>query len=79
MDIPVMFASPDDFEIVFLVEFTKEAVKAYLDGAIRHWRGLRDRQPEALREECMAAYYVDAFQSVRVSLFGERLGVEDDA
>jgi hypothetical protein len=61
------------------VEFTREAVKEYLDGAIRHWRRLRDKQPEAVREECMATYYVDAFQSVRVSLFGEVLGEEEDS
>lgn len=46
------------------VPFTEEAVKAYLDESILYWRGCQHE---------MAAYYMDAFQSVRMSLFGEVL------
>lgn len=51
-----------------IVDFREEAVKEYLDGAIRHWRKVRDEE-----DSQKAAYYVDAFQSVRISLFGECL------
>lgn len=44
------------------VEFTEEAVKSYLDVAIRLWR--KNKSP------VLRAHYVDAFQSVRSSLFG---------
>jgi len=53
------------------VDFTPEAVKAYLDKCIRYWRSVRDNPEHAKRE--MGSFYVDAFQSVRVSLFGELL------
>ncbi len=52
------------------VEFTPEAIKDYLDTCIRFWRNNED--------EDMKAYYVDAFQSVRVSLFGEVLPSSED-
>lgn len=56
------------------VVFTYEQVKAYLDGAIRNWRKKREKEPE---KKEMASHYVDAFQSVRVSLFGELLPPEE--
>ena len=54
------------------VPFTEEAVKAYLDGAIRRWRKLRDQSYNPA-----AVYYIDAFQSVRSSLFDELLADDD--
>ncbi len=51
------------------VDFTEDAVKEYLDKCISHWR--RNAPPSDMR-----AHYVDAFQSVRVSIFGELLPVE---
>jgi hypothetical protein len=45
------------------VDFTEESVKAYLDECIEHSRQLED--------ETKRLYYTDAYQSVRVSLFGE--------
>lgn len=46
-------------------------IKRYLDRAIIRWRHKRDE------ENCeFAKYYIDAFQSVRVSIFGETLGKE---
>ncbi len=51
------------------VAFTEEAVKEYLDMCITRWR--KNPQHE------MRAYYVDAFQKVRVSLFGELLPIAE--
>ena len=58
-----------------VVPFEKEKVKEYLDDAIKVWR---KRKEEAKNEEdkLIAICYVDAFQSVRISLFGELLGVD---
>ena len=50
-----------------LIPFTKEDVKAYLDRCIVYWR---DKDPQ------WSEYYVDAFQSVRMTLFGETLDEE---
>lgn len=46
----------------------KKSILKYLDGCIAFWRNKRDN------ENCeYAKYYIDAFQSVRKSLFGELL------
>ena len=55
--------------------FVEAEVRAYLDAAVRHWRARRD----AADPDPLAAIYVDAFQSVRTSLFGECLAVEEAA
>lgn len=55
------------------VDFTEEAVRAYLDEVIRYWRKIRDAD-----HGCAAEIYIDAFQSVRISLFGEALEGEVD-
>ena len=52
------------------VPFTEKDVKEYLDKVITHWR-MCDAPPG------MASHYVDAFQSVRMSLFGELLPQEE--
>ena len=52
------------------IPFTEKDVKAYLDECIKHWRNIRDSESE---KKDMAIFYVDAFQSVRTSLFGELL------
>jgi hypothetical protein len=54
------------------VEFTEEAIQDYLDNAIRVWRRNRDNSRPGPDLE-MAQHYIDAFQSVRTSLFGETL------
>jgi hypothetical protein len=54
------------------VEFTEEAVKGYLDEAIRYWR-----EEWQVRKSFTARCYIDAFQSMRLSLFGETLPEED--
>ena len=49
-----------------------EDIKTYLDNCIRYWRSKRDK------ENCeYAIYYIDCFQSVRGSIFGECLPVEE--
>lgn len=57
---------------------TMVAVLGYLDNAIKAWRTIRDDdRPPATKARAesieMAPYYIDAFQSVRTSLFGETL------
>lgn len=63
-----------------MVSFTETDVMAYLDKAIEFWRRKRDEAPftpEGSKLSLMAAHYVDAFQSVRVSLFGDRLPIKE--
>ncbi len=55
------------------VPFEPEAVKAYLDECIRLWRA-RVGNPDWPYAPC----YVDAFQSVRTSLFGELLPSDEE-
>lgn len=48
-----------------------DEIKEYLDLVIKRWRQQRDE------ENCeYAKYYIDAFQSVRLSIFGSLLGEE---
>lgn len=49
------------------VSFTVDAVMDYLDSCITHWR------KRNVAGEAKAVNYIDAFQSVRTSLFGELL------
>lgn len=53
------------------VNFTKEDIKEYLDDMIRLWREKRDGKDKDLSK--VAIYYIDAYQSVRVSIFGKLL------
>ncbi len=55
------------------VPFTEIDVKAYLDRGIRAWRIKRDDQKNGLEDRGIAVHYIDAYQSVRTSLFGETL------
>jgi hypothetical protein len=57
------------------IKFDTEEVKSYLDGMIRYWRKERDRGSTPL---AMARCYIDAYQSVRVSIFGKTLEKEDE-
>lgn len=50
------------------IEFTTHKVKEYSDRQISFWRKERDE-----KESEIAKYYIDAYQSVRNSLFGELL------
>lgn len=63
-----------------------ESIKEYLDSAIIKWREkleeenfkysqalLKVQEDDILQEILIATCYIDAFQSARVSLFGELL------
>ena len=54
----------------------EERLRKYLDMAIRNWRKRKEEAVDEL-EEHTAACYIDAFQSVRVSILGELL-LKDD-
>ena len=47
------------------VSLTEKDIKSYLDDCIDYWREQRKKDNE------IARYYIDAFQSVRISLFDE--------
>ncbi len=46
-------------------------IKQYLDNCIRHWQR-KERSGDEL-----ARYYIDAYQSTRMTLFGELLSPKD--
>ena len=48
------------------IPITEKDIKDYLDRVIDSWRKARDE-----RNSEIARYYIDAFQSVRISFFGE--------
>jgi hypothetical protein len=54
-----------------VVHFSEAEVKKYLDGCIRYWR------KKKADGSSIAIYYIDAFQSMRVSVFGELLKKEE--
>ncbi len=63
-----------------MVGFTEIEVVAYLNTVIVWWRKKRDDAPDTPEGEklrLMSSHYIDAYQSVRVSLFGDRLPVEE--
>ncbi len=59
------------------VEFKEKAVREYLDRAITKWREVRNSETPDSAAQSKADHYVDAFQSIRVSLFGEVLQDKD--
>ena len=50
-----------------LIPFTETDIREYLDRSIRYWRKKRDEG------NALAPSYIDAFQSVRTTLFGRLL------
>lgn len=60
------------------IEFSKEEVKKYIDSCIDYWRK-RKLEPEESddtyigneRHSLVCACYIDAYQCMRVSIFGE--------
>ncbi len=52
----------------------------YIDNSIIFWRNKKKKAHEANLgpDEAMARCYVDAFQSVRISIFGELLPKEEE-
>lgn len=59
------------------VEFEEKAVKAYLDKVITKWSEVRNSATPDSAEKAKAICYVDAYQSVRVSLFGDVMQDKD--
>lgn len=59
------------------VLFTEKDVKDYIDTCIRLWRRKYRDSIFDEDERLVAACYVDAYQSVRTSLFGETLPITD--
>ena len=55
-----------------VVPFTEISVKEYLDRCIVYWREKRDSS-NSINDKETSINYIDAFQSVRCSLFGEQL------
>lgn len=71
-----------------MTELSEEAVRVYLDAAIRTWRTKRrEAQTRAAKTPgerethrqaaAMASHYVDAFQSMRVTFLGAKLPQEE--
>jgi len=55
-----------------IINFVEKDVKEYLDNAIMCWRKERDDMSKSKEERLIAICYIDAFQSVRMSLFDEQ-------
>lgn len=49
---------------------TRESLRDYLDSVIAYWRWIRDHPSPDIPAET-ATHYIDAYQSVRVSMLGE--------
>ncbi len=54
------------------VPFNEADVKNYLDRNIKYWRKEREQTVTEVNDY-VAACYIDAYQSMRYSLFGELL------
>ncbi len=55
----------------------RDALRRFLDEGIRGWRAKRDIAEPDSAAELQAKCYVDAYQSVRVHVLGEPLGLEE--
>jgi len=58
------------------VPFNETEIKEYLDSCIKHWRKKKKESEEESEDSLVAMCYIDAFQSVRMSLFSELLEKE---
>ena len=58
------------------VAFTELDVCKYLDDCILHWREEKSSTKKDSFEQRIAEAYIDAFQSVHISLFGTLLHTE---
>lgn len=59
-----------------IVPFNEKDIKEYLDECIRYWRKRKYQDEMNGSNYTMTTHYIDAFQSVRMSLFGKLLGKE---
>ena len=55
-----------------------DRLRSYLDHAIEAWR-IKGKEAQTKKDKLVSACYVDAFQSVRVSMLGEPLPVKQEA
>lgn len=57
------------------INFNRKEVRAYCDRLIEHWRETRHRAAGKGNEEdiLIADCYIDAYQSLRISFFGQSL------
>jgi hypothetical protein len=53
---------------IMSVALTEKEIKAYIDSCIEYWRDQRRNGDDK------AVYYIDAYQSMRISLFDKLLG-----
>lgn len=58
--------------------FEQDAVRDFLDNCIRFWRKKRE-EATTLGASVTAEHYVDAYQSMRTSMFGETLPADEEA
>ncbi len=56
----------------YILPFTKKGVKEYLDNCIINWRDQRSKA-KTNHEILTARCYLDAFQCMRITIFGETL------
>ena len=56
--------------------FTEKDIKEYLDKCIRYWRKKKIKADKETWN--MACHYIDAFQSIRISLFDNALPIDKD-
>lgn len=60
---------------------SEEQTRQIIDGLIGWWRDIRDGKREIADDNAkdFAKYYIDAYQTVRINLFGETLPPCDDS
>jgi len=58
-----------------IIDFNEKAIQAYCDRMIERWREKKDSAINKKNEEdiLIAECYIDAYQSMRVTLFGQLL------
>ena len=61
-----------------IIPFTKDAIKKYLDSCITKWREFRDCPENNEKMRDRARCYVDVYQDVRISLFGNTLSLKGE-
>lgn len=63
------------------IKFEKGSIKSHLDSMIRFWRDVRDRAKaeQKFMKGFTASCYIDAYQSMRKSIFNELLPEEEQS
>ena len=58
------------------LDATEKDIKEYLSDCLIYWRAIKESPTHSDRR--IAMYYIDAYQSVYISLFGETLQEDDN-